>query len=373
MNALQRRPAHPARDRPLTEGSTDLAARRSGATVPPSGRRRTDLSRAPDRRRSSSVRVASRRVITELDALVDPLSSSSERPILLRPGAIREELVQFEVRDVGVTVVDFSCAITMHGTAGAGRVNCLTALNNTAWGRVNGQAVTPGFLCVYGESTEVTATSAEGSRYALFSLRSDALQGAASVLGVQLEMPADGELRMVRAENWRQIDGYLRLVHAAVPSATAPVSVPEWSTARNALLVAFARALARGSATAVGQPSSHFNPMRIVHACEATAAEARYQDVTIADLAAASRVSERSVRNAFAKTYGMSPTAYLRVVALGEVRRALSVAPPSTDAVTRAASDYGFWHLGRFASYYRTLFGESPSATFAQTVRAEAS
>ena len=110
--------------------------------------------------------------------------------------------------------------------------------------------------------------------------------------------------------------------------------------------------------------------MRIVRACEATAADARYQGGTVADLADASRVSERSVRNAFANAYLMSPTAYLRVVALNEVRRALSVVPPCADAVTRVASDHGFWHLGRFASYYRTLFGET-RATLAQNVPGE--
>ena len=68
----------------------------------------------------------------------------------------------------------------------------------------------------------------------------------------------------------------------------------------------------------------------------------------------------------------MSPTAYLRVAALLEVRRALTEDPSARDAVTRAASDFGFWHLGRFAGHYRALFGESPSETVARArTRAE--
>ena len=59
----------------------------------------------------------------------------------------------------------------------------------------------------------------------------------------------------------------------------------------------------------------------------------------------------------------MSPTAYLRAVALGEVRRVLLEGADRRDAVTRAACDHGFQHLSRFAGQYRTLFGEVPSAT----------
>ena len=59
----------------------------------------------------------------------------------------------------------------------------------------------------------------------------------------------------------------------------------------------------------------------------------------------------------------MSPTAYLRVSALNAVRRQLLHGPHQRDAVSRAATDWGFWHLSRFAAQYRALFGESPSHT----------
>jgi AraC-like DNA-binding protein len=45
------------------------------------------------------------------------------------------------------------------------------------------------------------------------------------------------------------------------------------------------------------------------------------------------------------------------------VRRALMREDPSTATVTRLATDYGFWELGRFAAAYRQLFGETPSAS----------
>ena len=109
---------------------------------------------------------------------------------------------------------------------------------------------------------------------------------------------------------------------------------------------------------------------RIADTCAQHAAEKRYHGVTLSDLSAVSGVSERRVRRAFYESFGISPTVYLRTAALHEVRRALIEGMPARDAVTRAASEYGFWHLGRFAAQYRFVFGERPSETVAQRARA---
>ena len=112
--------------------------------------------------------------------------------------------------------------------------------------------------------------------------------------------------------------------------------------------------------------------LRIVWACVQYAVSVQYQGVTLSDLSAAAGVSERRVRDAFSDCHGLSPTAYLRVAALREVRRKLLDGPFARDPVTRAALDFGFWHLSRFAGQYRALFGESPSETVARArVRAE--
>jgi AraC-like DNA-binding protein len=112
--------------------------------------------------------------------------------------------------------------------------------------------------------------------------------------------------------------------------------------------------------------AARFSSARIAQVCERHAARMRYQGMTLRDLCAVSDASERRVRDAFYDCYGISPTAYLRAAALHEVRRTLLECPQVRDPVTRAASDCGFWHLSRFASQYRALFGESPSETLAR-------
>jgi len=85
--------------------------------------------------------------------------------------------------------------------------------------------------------------------------------------------------------------------------------------------------------------------------------------VSIAQLCQVAGVSERSLRNAFYDVRGMSPKRWAVRARLAEVRRALSDANGTRGAVTTIATDYGFFELGRFASTYRAVFGETPSAT----------
>ena len=87
------------------------------------------------------------------------------------------------------------------------------------------------------------------------------------------------------------------------------------------------------------------------------------EPVSIAQLCQVAGVSERSLRNAFYDVRGMSPKRCAVRARLAEVRRALSLANGARGAVTTIATDYGFFELGRFASTYKAVFGESPSAT----------
>jgi AraC-like DNA-binding protein len=74
-------------------------------------------------------------------------------------------------------------------------------------------------------------------------------------------------------------------------------------------------------------------------------------------------VSERSLRNACHAVCGTSPKRYLMRRRMEAVRHALATARPGQATVTRIATDFGFFELGRFAAAYSSLFGERPSET----------
>ena len=85
--------------------------------------------------------------------------------------------------------------------------------------------------------------------------------------------------------------------------------------------------------------------------------------LTIADLCEVAKVSERTLEYAFQERYGMTPNTYLRFYRLNGVHKTLRRADPLSTTVTKIATDWGFWHFGHFASHYRKLFDEPPSAT----------
>lgn len=102
---------------------------------------------------------------------------------------------------------------------------------------------------------------------------------------------------------------------------------------------------------------------QVVERAEAFLSAHIAEPVSIAQLCRIAGVSERSLRNAFYEVRGMSPKRCAVRARLAEVRRALRMANGARGAVTTIATDYGFFELGRFASTYKAVFGESPSAT----------
>jgi len=87
------------------------------------------------------------------------------------------------------------------------------------------------------------------------------------------------------------------------------------------------------------------------------------QPLYIPEICKAIRVPDRTLRGCCQEHLGMGPKRYLLLRRLHLVRRALRHAMPETTTTTEIATRFGFWQLGRFAVEYRSLFGESPSAT----------
>lgn len=74
------------------------------------------------------------------------------------------------------------------------------------------------------------------------------------------------------------------------------------------------------------------------------------------------RVCPRTLRYSFEELVGVSPSRFLLALRLQGVRRELMEAGPGA-SIQAVAPRYGFWHLSRFAQFYREAFGELPSET----------
>ena len=83
----------------------------------------------------------------------------------------------------------------------------------------------------------------------------------------------------------------------------------------------------------------------------------------IPEICAAIRVPERTLRICCQEHLGMSPKQYLLLRRMHLAYRALRRAAASDTTVSDIATQFGFWHFGRFAGSYRSIFGELPSIT----------
>lgn len=86
--------------------------------------------------------------------------------------------------------------------------------------------------------------------------------------------------------------------------------------------------------------------------------------LNIGDLCRQFRISRRSLQYAFEELTGMGAAQFLRNIRLNAVRREIRrLGPQSGEPIAGIAARWGFWHMPRFAEYYRGLFGELPSQT----------
>jgi AraC-like DNA-binding protein len=89
----------------------------------------------------------------------------------------------------------------------------------------------------------------------------------------------------------------------------------------------------------------------------------------IPEICVAIGVPERTLRFCCQEHLNMGPKQYLLLRRMHLVRRVLHGSILGRTTVTDVATRFGFWHFGRFASTYRLIFGEPPSATLGRSPR----
>lgn len=91
--------------------------------------------------------------------------------------------------------------------------------------------------------------------------------------------------------------------------------------------------------------------------------------VHISEICQALNISRRSLHRAFADVVGIGPVTYLRLRRLNAAREIFRRNGTPPVSVADVAWNFGFDDVGRFAGYYRRLFGERPSDTAGRSAK----
>lgn len=195
------------------------------------------------------------------------------------------------------------------------------------------------------------------------------LDGAAlREVGERLEAAGGGRLRLTRsrpvsdeaAAAWRWIGAQVHGTLRDPRLAENPVITGElFDLAARVMLRCFGEVEERGAS---GELSAAPGAVRrAVAFLEEHAASA----VSVPDVAAAARVSVRSLQALFRRHLGVTPLEHLHAIRLEAARRDLLALDISKrgHSVREVAVAWGFGNSGRFARMYAARFGERPSDT----------
>jgi len=228
---------------------------------------------------------------------------------------------------------------------------------------INGLEVVPGAIVVFRGASEGHHRFASASRWGSVALPHEDIAAAGrTLIGHELVAPPHTDL----IKPSPPVLSKLLSLHKAVShlARAAPEVLAGAEVARaleQALIRVMIQCLSEGQGFEVG--SAYWRHATVMRRLENFLEANRDRTLHLTDLCAAAGASDRTLRILCQEHLGMSPTRYLWLRRMHLARRALRMADPTTITVTEMATSYAFWELGRFAVAYRSLFGETPSAT----------
>jgi len=262
---------------------------------------------------------------------------------------------------------DYGCAVYAQGALHPGALTIHLTPMRRGEVFLNGRPLPPHALQVYAEGASLDYVTTHAASWRTVTVTREHLQAhAESRLGRELAIPAAGSAQFEPDPALtRQV---LEQIEAGCHLAESDADPETLLFCDLALLDALTEALAHAPSTP--EPRGARTRRRIMEVVESVARQGA-QSAEI-DAAAHSRLcaaSERLVEHAMRQGVGMPPKRWLTLARFNRVYVELAD-PGNTRSVTDTALHWGFNHLGRFASNYRAVFGESPSDTVAR-VRGE--
>ena len=283
--------------------------------------------------------------------------------VQLKAGRQRGFLAHIAIDSLAMSVGRFALDARARGLINPNRVTLGMMLASP--GRVSywWEDVRPGDLVITPPGAEIDAIYRSGAWYVTIAMVPSDLT---SVLGGEDRLPDPGSWNM---RGIRHVDSLLgeevrRRLASIILNLKCDIvtaSAPAVDFLRRSIIEAFVISLL--SALPQDRAPSLSTGTRLVSEVESYVDAADGRPVHISELCSALRVSRRTLHRAFVDTLNMGPVGYLRRRRLSAIQTALKRIDRATTPIADIAFDYGFPDPGRFAAYYRSLFGESPSQT----------
>jgi AraC-like DNA-binding protein len=305
--------------------------------------------------------------IDGIEALRSPIADSRIDIVQLAPPPVRGSFLKACLGNIAFSTGQFSGSFRASGPFS--QTHFCMGLVLDCIGEVTsfGGDVEPGDIISAPPGGEHHMRFGAGASFALMSIRPADLR--ASLMGehgLDDDAAWANTLRF-RADTWisSEVKRRMLAVSALLKKHGPSLSEAAADFWRRAIVEAFATAMIRGRPPHRAHiPSS----LRLVREVEHYVEARQDAPVHISEICVALGVSRRTLHRAFHDAVGIGPVAFLRRKRLCAVHAAFVHADASRTRVTDIAIEFGFSDLGRFAGYYLSMFGETPSATLRKSV-----
>ena len=213
-------------------------------------------------------------------------------------------------------------------------------------------------------SSRVKDTRWEHLELSQIMLDREAVEKELALLGLTaprgLHLTSMNPVSPAHQKHWRSVSGHLRQL---VGNDAAMASQLVRSAAFRTVVAAFVEGF---STTAVGLDERSEGPLlpSTVRRAMTFMAEHAHDDIGVAEIAEAARLTPRGLQLAFRKHLDSTPMAELRKARLRGAHDELLASDPTLGhTVAGIAANWGFAHAGRFSALHLEAYGRSPRET----------
>jgi AraC family transcriptional regulator, ethanolamine operon transcriptional activator len=294
------------------------------------------------------------------DAMAVAVQAGVLEHLQLEAGVFSGRIAHTAAVDTRVDWGSYELSVLARGDLPADRVTMMLPITGHGDWRLHGRQLAAGDLIVFPESGELLATLPTQAQWLSLQLPRSRLEASELTHTCLL---AGGVQRLEAGSLAGLQQALIDLAPVISPAAAALFGDADIAQAHEQLLAALVdELLERGAAGSAATSLSPGERQRVVRRAEEFLASHGEPSVRIDDLCIAANTSLSRLERAFREAFGVGPRRYLTLRRLAAVRRELLRGDPDA-SVTAVATNWGFFHLGRFAQEYRLLYAESPSET----------